>query len=232
MGNDFINLFSLFDGLAVAALLVLWFTLGWRIETPHRQPASVSVLMSGYRREWMRQFVTRQPRIFDATVIANLRLSTHFLASASMIALGALLALIGNIEPLLGVAQDLSISPNHTLTVEIKLMLVAVFLGHAFLKFLWSNRLFGYAMVLMSAVPNDPADPMAYPRAAQAAEVNVRAAFNFNRGLRAIYFALAALVWVLGAWGLMAATLAVAWLIWSREFASHSRQILLETLPR
>lgn len=232
MPMQILPLFSALDLVAVVALIALWFGLGWRIETAQRQPASVTVLMSAYRREWMRQFVTRQPRIFDATIIGNLRLTTHFLASASMIALGALLALIGNIEPLLGVAQDLSIDPRNTLTVEIKLMLVALFLGHAFLKFLWSNRLFGYAMVLMSAVPNDPADPMAYPRAAQSAEVNIRAAYNYNRGLRAIYFALAALVWVMGAWGLVASTVAVGWLIWSREFASHSRRILIETLPR
>ena len=110
-------------------------------------------------------------------------------------------------------------------------LLALGFLTHAFLKFLWSNRLFGYSSILMSAVPNDPEDPLAYPRAGQAAEINIRAAYNFNRGLRATYFALAALTWLLGPWALMIATGVVAWLVWSRDFASHSRAVLLDPPP-
>ena len=115
--------------------------------------------------------------------------------------------------------------------IELRLLLALGFLTHAFLKFLWSNRLFGYSSILMSAVPNDPEDPLAYPRARQAAEINIRAAYNFNRGLRATYFALAALTWLLGPWALMIATGVVAWLVWSRDFASHSRAVLLDPPP-
>ena len=79
----------------------------------------------------------------------------------------------------------------------------------------------------MAAVPNDPADPTAYPRAAQAAELNIRAAINFNRGLRGMYFALGALAWLLGAVALLLATIVVVWVVWSREFASLPRTILL-----
>ncbi len=52
--------------------------------------------MKEYRRDWMRQFVTRQPRIFDATMIDSLRQGTAFFASACMIAIGGGVALIGN----------------------------------------------------------------------------------------------------------------------------------------
>ncbi len=222
--------FSLADAVALALLLACWLGLGLWIEAPGIAKPSVTVLMAEYRREWMRQFVTRQPRMYDASVMANLRQSTSFLASATMIALGGLLALIGNTDRLAGVAQDLALSAN-TAGIELRLVLAALFLTHAFLKFLWSNRLFGYSAIMMSAVPNDPDDPLALPRARQAAEINIRAAYNFNRGLRATYFALAALTWVLSPWVLMLAVLAVSWLIWSREFASHSRAILLDPPP-
>lgn len=223
--------FSLVDLLALFAVVAIWMLLGWRIEDTAARKPSVTVLMSEYRREWLRQFVTRQPRIFDATILGNLRQSTSFLASTTMIALGGLLALIGNADRLIGVAEDLSLAGANTRMVEAKLIVTGLFLTHAFLKFLWSNRLFGYSAVIMSAVPNDPEDPAAHPRARQAAELNIRAAFNFNRGLRALYFALATMAWLLGPWALAAAGLAVGWLVWSREFASHSRQILVETLP-
>jgi uncharacterized membrane protein len=43
----------------------------------------------------------------------------------------------------------------------------------------------------MAAVPNNPNHPQAIPRAIMAGEINIRAALSFNRGLRAMYFALA-----------------------------------------
>lgn len=219
------------DLLALALIGAGWFAMSWRVENARHKTPSVTVLMSAYRREWMHHFVTRAPRMYDASVLASLRQSTSFLASASMIALGGLLALIGNSERLVGVASDLDIAPTSARTLELRLLLAALFLTHAFLKFLWSNRLFGYSAIMMSAVPNDPDDPLAYPRARQAAEINIRAAYNFNRGLRATYFALAALTWLMGPWALIAATALAMWIVWSREFASHSRAILLDPPP-
>ena len=83
----------------------------------------------------------------------------------------------------------------------------------------------------MAAVPNDPNDLISYPRAAQAAELNIRAAINFNRGLRAVYFALGALAWLLGAVPLMISATVVIWVVGSREFASVPRDILLKEDP-
>ncbi len=219
------------DMAALALMALVWFALGWRIETTTSAKPSVTVLMAEYRREWMRQFVTRQPRIYDASVLATLRQSTNWLASTTLLALGGVLAMIGNPDQLRAVAQDLAPGASSPQAAETRLLLTVLFLAHGFLKFLWSNRLFGYAAIMMSAVPNDVADPLAFPRARQSAEINIRAAFNFNRGLRATYFALASLSWLLGAWALIAATLVVGWLVWSREFTSHSRAVLLDPPP-
>lgn len=224
---DQIALFTPLDALATALIFCAWVVLGWLIESERLSRPSVTILMIEYRRDWMREMITRQPRIFDAAILSSLRQGTNFLASASMIALGGLLALIGNAERLLGVAEDLTLGGTPTLVVEVKLMATGIFLLYAFLKFVWSNRLFGYCAVLMAAVPNAPDDPRSLPRAMQAAEVNIRAAFNFNRGLRALYFSLGSLAWLLGPVALICGTAAVSYMIWSREFASHSRRILM-----
>ena len=224
---DHLALFSPLDALAVALTFALWALLGWMIESQSLSRPSVTILMQGFRRDWMREMVTRQPRIFDAAILSSLRQGTNFLASASMISLGGLLALIGNSERLLGVAQDLTLGGSPTMVVEVKLMATGIFLLYAFLKFVWSNRLFGYCTILMAAVPNDPGDPRAMPRAMQAAEVNIRAALNFNRGLRALYFSLGSLAWLLGPQALIAGAALVGTMIWSRDFASYSRRILL-----
>ena len=230
--SSILVLISPLEWAVLALTAVAWFSLQWRIEAAQSKRPSVTVLMAQYRREWLVEFVTRQPRMYDASVISSLRQSTNWLASTTLLALGGLLAVIGNPEPLREVAADLSLDAPSTQAFEARMLLAALFLSHAFLKFLWSNRLFGYASIMMSTVPNDASDPLAYPRAGQAAEINIRAAFNFNRGLRATYFALGSMAWLLGPWALAAAMVMVSWLIWSREFASHSRAVLLDPPPR
>ena len=222
--------FSLYDGLALAFLLLTWLLTGWLTEHPPAKRPSVSVLVEGYRRDWMRTFVTREPRIFDATVIESLRQGTAFFASASLIAIGGGLAMIGNVGSVTNLTGAISVEANPSI-VPLKILVVVGFLANALLKFVWSNRLFGYCSVMMAAVPNDAAHAEAYPRAAQAAEINITAAKSFNRGLRSIYFALAALGWLLGPIGLGLATLAAGTVLMRREFASRSREVMLTRLP-
>ncbi len=222
--------FTPYDGAALAFILLTWLVTGWLTEHPPATRPSVSLLMEGYRRDWMHAFVTRQPRIFDATVIESLRQGTAFFASASLIAIGGGLALIGNVGSVNDLTGALSIESNPS-SVPLKILLVVGFLANALLKFVWSNRLFGYCSVMMAAVPNDPDHRHAYARAAQAAEINITAAKSFNRGLRSIYFALAALGWLLGPIGLALATLAAGAVLMRREFASRSREVILQRLP-
>jgi uncharacterized membrane protein len=224
-------LLSPLDLVALGFLLFSFLALGWRIEHPGAKRTSVTIIMADYRREWMRQMVTRDPRIFDAAILTNLRQGTSFFASACMIAIGALLAAVGNADTLKNVALDLTLDGGPTTLWQVKLILVVLFLTHAFLKFVWANRLFGYCAVVMAAVPNEIGHELAYPRAKQAAEINIRAAWNFNRGLRAIYYALGSLAWLLGPYGLMLATAMVGYLIWEREFSSRPREILLADIP-
>ncbi|NJM83775.1 MAG: DUF599 domain-containing protein [Tabrizicola sp.] len=219
--------FTPLDGAALLLLVLLWLATDRLIEHPPAKHPSVSILMQDYRREWMRTFVTREPRIFDATVIESLRQGTAFFASASMIAIGGGLALIGSPGSLTRLAGELTLSIDDA-TIQMKILVVVGFLSNALLKFVWSNRLFGYCAVLMAAVPNEAEDPLAFHRAAQAAEVNITAARSFNRGLRSIYFALATIGWLLGPLGLVAATLLATGVLMRREFASQSRTVILD----
>ncbi|NOC85468.1 DUF599 domain-containing protein [Ruegeria sp. HKCCD6428] len=224
-------LFSPLDYAAIAILLGAWLWIGWKIEHPSPQKPSVALVMDGYRRDWMHEMVTRQPRMFDAQVVAAMRQGSTFFASTTMIAIGGGLALLGNTERLAGVATDLAIGSAPAMVWEIKILVVVLLLANAFLKYVWAHRLFGYCAVLMASVPNDPEDPNAYPRAGQAAEICVTAARSFNRGLRATYFALASLAWFLGPMALVLGTMITFGVLYRREFASHSRAILMAQRP-
>ena len=228
---EHVALLQALDWVAIIYLVGAWLLLSRIIDPPPKSRPSVTVLMSERRRDWMRVFVDRDPRIFDSQILASLRQGTSFFASTCIFAIGGVLALAKNTDPLIGVAQEVTAVMTPVLIIQIKLAVVALFLTNAFLKFVWANRVFGYCAVLMAAVPNDPNDSISYPRAAQAAELNIRAAINFNRGLRAVYFALGALAWLLGAVPLMISATVVIWVVGSREFASVPRDILLKEDP-
>ncbi len=232
---DRLQHFTPLDLAAVGLIYAAWLFIGWRIENPQSEKPSVSVLMKEYRYEWMRQLVTRSPRIFDSQTLSTLREGTSFFASATMIAIGGGLAAIGNAERLMGLANQITLESDPAFVWEVKIIVILFFLMNAFLKFVWSHRLFGYCAVMMAAVPNDPADPNAHPRAEKAASLNITAARSFNRGLRSVYFAMGATAWLLGAGALIVATGITYFVLWRREFASQSRSALLadtDNMPR
>lgn len=225
---DRFQFFGPLDAVALLLLMASSSLCGLVIEREGAKRPSVTVLMMRYRREWMVQLVTRQPRIFDAAILDSLRQGTAFLSSTTFIAIGGVLALIGNADRLSGVAAGLGEVQIPTAIYQIKLALFALFLINGFLKLVWANRLFGYCAVVMASVPNDPEDPRAMPRARQAGELNIRAAWNFNRGLRSIIFALAAVTWIVGPLALIVATGFALWVVLWREYHSRPHDILSE----
>ncbi len=64
--------------------------------------------------------------------------------------------------------------------------------------------------------------------AATAATLSIRSGHHFNRGLRAYFFALAALGWLIGPLVLVAMTLLVVAVLYRREFRSRALAALAE----
>lgn len=221
--------FTALDSAAFVLLILAWFGTGFVAEHPPAWRPSVSHLMKDYRRRWMVEFLTRDPRIFDITLIDSLRQSAGFFIFGAMIAIGGGVAMIGNTSTLQGLAQDLTLGAE-TAQLRIKLIVVVAFLGNALLKFVWSHRLFGYCAIMMAAIPNDYTHPMARPRADQTAEIIITAARSFNRGLNAIYFALAGLAWLIGPKALIYAVILTTFVLIRREFASRSRAVMMQKL--
>jgi len=144
--------------------------------------------------------------LFDASILSSLRQGTTFFASSTMLAIGGGFAVIGNSDQLAELATDFQIERVPVLVWDIKIAFVLLFVTNSFLKFVWAHRLFGYCSVVMASVPNDT-----------------------NRGLRSIYFAIAALFWLVGPLYLVVATLFTLFIIWRREFNSYSRTVLLQS---
>ncbi len=223
-----ISPFGLWDGIALALLLLGWPLIGYLVEREGKRRSTHS-LISDYRKRWMQEMLQRENRVMDAQILATLRQGAAFFTSASMIGIGGSVALLGQADTLQNLAADLSIELYAPRVVwETKLMLVVLILASAFLKFVWSHRLFGYCAVVMASVPVDASHPDAQRFAEKSAKLNTYAARSFNRGLRAMYFALAALTWLLGAWAMIVAILVTLAVLYRREFNSQSRAALID----
>jgi uncharacterized membrane protein len=230
--RDLPILFSPADALALALLLAVHVIVRWLVEHPPASRPSVSALMSAERRAAHREMALRDNRIPDTQAVASLRQGASFFASAALIALGGGAALLGQAERLRDVAGDLGAGTADPVVVwELKILVLLMILAMAFLKFLWAIRIYGYAMTLMMAVPQDGTTPRAQAIAARAAELGILADRSFARGLRGVYFTLAACGWFAGALPLALAALAVGAMLLRQEFASDTRDVLMARLP-
>ncbi len=221
---------GLFDAADLAALLVFaaaTLATTAAIERSGPRRPSVSRLMDGYRRAWLEEMARREVRIMDAQLLTTLRSGAAFFASTCLIAIGGVAALIGQAEQVVAVARDLGAEGATRAPVwEAKLLVILLLLVNAFLKFVWSHRLFGYLAVLMGAMPAAESAGLG-PAIERADQTHRAAARSFNRGLRAIYFAVATLAWFLGPLAWIAATLLTTAMLVRREFLSRSRRALM-----
>lgn len=224
----FLNALTGWDAAAAAYLAASWFLTGWLIERRGDAGDSTGQLMSEYRRAWFRQASLRDARIVDATLLTGLRNGAAFFASASLAALGAAVALLGQTDQLAHVATDLAANLSAPRAAWIfKLICVIAILAAGFLHFVWSHRVFGYCAVLLGALPVDIESPERESLAEKAAELNISATRSFNRGLRAIYYALATLAWLVGGWAMILSVTLTSAMLYRREFASRTREILM-----
>jgi uncharacterized membrane protein len=227
-----VQAFSVSDYVALAFFGLAWFTYWAGVERSSAARRSLNLLMNGHRRLWMEQMVGRDNRIVDTTIMASLQNGTAFFASTSLIAIGGVLALLQSTDTMLTLFNDLPFGLATTrLAWEVKVIGLAVIFVYAFFKFSWAYRLFNYGAILIGAVPilhGGEDKERALEAARRAAAMNIVAGRHFNRGQRAFFFALAYLGWFVGAYVFMAATAAVLYVMWRRQFASDARAALLD----
>ena len=210
-----------------------WFAAWWGGYvwfTDHRESARPTLRrqMDGYIREWIAQMVGRDNRMLDVNVMRNLTRSSQFFASTTMLILGALVALMGYAEKAAGVIAELPFAQQVSERVwEIKILLLVVIFVYGFFKLSWSIRQFGLASVLVGATRKPPKDAEEYAaHIDRIATIVSFASGNFNNGLRAYYFGVAALSWFLHPVLMMVMTIGVVYVLYEREFRSRTLQIL------
>ncbi|SDB54684.1 DUF599 domain-containing protein [Belnapia rosea] len=220
---------TLLDWLALGVFVACWAGYSALVDHhPALRRRSVIAAMDEHRRRWMRTMVTRDNRIMDTQIIGNLMGSTSFLANTAIFILGGLVAMLSS--PELGArvfgALPFAMVPDQALW-EMKIALLLLIFVRAFFELTWALRQFNYCSIVMGGISHDARDPGRLPHAAIAAEVANRAGKHFNSGLRAYYFGLAALAWILHPVALILASLLVLRELYRREFRSVVREALI-----
>lgn len=220
------------DIAAFAIFMAMW--VGYTLLAEHRKvrQQTLSAVMAEHRGTWMRSMCERDNRISDVSLMGNLMRSVSFFASASILILGGLVALMGAGERGYQVYRDMPFATDTGLeTFELKTLLLACVFVYAFFQFTWALRQFNYCCILMGTAPLTKAETAEKDRfSAYAARLQDLAANTFNRGLRAYYFALAMMMWFVHAWVFLAAAACVVAVLYRREFRSKSLETLRSAL--
>ena len=217
------------DAVAVFIFSVAW--IGYGAFAEHRAQAvpNLHKTMDRYRREWMVRMIERDNRMLDVNIMRILSRNSQFFASTTMLVLGALIALTGYIQQALDVVSGLPFTVKGSARlIEMKIVLLVVIFTYAFFKFTWSMRQQGQATTLIGAAPKQPeGNPEQYAAVIdRIARIASYAGANFNNGLRAYYFGLAALAWFLHPWLMIVATAWVIYVLYAREFRSKTLDAL------
>jgi len=217
------------DMLALTWFALWWLGYVWYTDYRHAQQPSLRRETDRYVREWMARMVERDNRMVDVNVMRNLTRSSQFFASTTMLILGALVALMGYAEKAAGVLAELPFTQQVSERVwELKILLLVLIFVYAFFKFSWSIRQFGLCSILVGATQKPPPDAEQYAmHIDRITTVVTFANANFNNGLRAYYFGVAALSWFLHPVLMIAVTIGVVYVLHQREFRSKTLQALL-----
>lgn len=215
------------DVLALLFLIAVWISYQWHADYSATTRRRLGREMERYVREWIARMVERDNRMVDVNVLRNLIRSSQFFASTTMLILGALVALMGYAEQAATVVEQLPFGQLVSRRLwEIKILVTLLIFVYAFFKFSWSIRQFGFTSILVGATgkPRDASEC-----ATEIDRIAVILGFanrNFNQGLRAYYFGVAALSWFLHPALMIAITLGVLYVLHQREFRSQTLKVL------
>lgn len=223
---------SIADWLALAWFVAVWMAYAWYSRRAGRSSGTTLLAVTnGWRRRWMMEATARDPRVLDGIIIQSLSSSPSFFASATLLIIGGLLALLGTTDKAADFVREIPFAARTSMLVfELKLLvLMAVFI-FAFFRFTWSIRQYTFVALVVGAMPppgefaSGAAGREAF--AERAGALVGMAAETFNDGIRSYYFSFAALAWFFSPLAFAIAAAVVVCVLYTREFRSQVLHLL------
>ncbi len=227
-----LSLLPWLDWLALSVFVFLWASYTWYSHrSSTKQGATLLAMTNRYRYYWMEQATARDPRMVDGVITQSMSASPTFFASTTIIIIGGLGALLGTSERAAELVHELPFTvPTSTLVFDFKVMVIIAIFVYAFFRFTWSMRLYSFGLLAVGSMP----PPHEFNQgkfdrhvfAERGSRLMGMAAETFNLGLRAYYFAFAAICWFFSPLTFICATLAVVVVLYNREFRSEVLRVL------
>jgi uncharacterized membrane protein len=217
--------FSTIDLVAFVIFVLSWSGYTFFARKKAKSSNCIARCLNQHRIHWMYQAITREIRVGDAALLANLERNIAFFASSTLLILAGILTLFSKVDTLQSVIEFLpyAVLSSH-LSIQLKLGVLALIFGLSFFQFTWSMRQYGFVDVMMGAAPFDESglneNLRAYAK--QMAIVQDQAAHSYNYGLRSYYFGLAAICWFFHPLLFIVISLWVVYILYSREFNSKT----------
>lgn len=222
---DLIGLFSWQDWTALLWFFALW--IGYAVFARRRAARGESLLATTnrFRLQWTLQTTYRDNRVIDGVVVQNLGTSPSFFASTTILIIGGLLAVLGTSEKATEIVREIPFAARTSVLVfDLKLLLLTSIFVYAFFRFTWSLRQYTFGALLIASMPDakvfERGEASRDEHAERAGRVVGLAAETFNDGLRAYYFAFAAVLWFFSPLAFALGAAVVVTVLYLREFKS------------
>lgn len=217
--------FSLYDVFAITVFVSSWVGYHTFAKSKAKHTNCIARCLHQHRVHWMYEIITREVRVGEAAILANLERNIAFFASSTLLVLAGVLTLFAQVSKLESVIASLPFArePHHFL-VQLNLTLLSIIFVSAFFQFTWSMRQYGFVNVMVGAAPIDISGKNENLKryAEQVAIVQDQAAHSYNHGLRSYYFSLAAISWLVHPLAFASASIAVVVILYKREFNSKA----------
>jgi uncharacterized membrane protein len=216
------------DLFALAWFFACWIGYAQFARHKSKTTASLVAAMRIYRREWFKRVVTHENRIADVAAFNSLLTGATFFASTAILILGGLFAMLGTTERVVDVVSTIPFArPEPELLSRLKIIVLIGVFVYTFFKFTWSIRQYHFCTVLVGAAPLATGEAREHDDyVTTLTRVASHAAEDFNQGLRAYYFALAAIAWFVHPWLAVASSALVVFILHLREFRSRTLHAL------
>lgn len=208
----------------------LWFIFCWAgyvlvsNYTPWGKSGFVA-RMDEQRKHWMLEMAQRENRIVDAQLLAALASGNAFFASTCVFVIAGLMAMLGASGQVSEVFKTIPVLSNISpLEFELKVGLMISIYILAFFKFAWAYRLSLSTAIIVGATPELTGKNKAkcLRQGARAGEMAVLVDRHTTGGLRAFYFGLSVLSWLLNPYVFMVAVAWVLAVLYRRDYLSNA----------
>lgn len=217
--------FSILDTVALVCFISCWFGYTWFARKKAKTTNCIARCLHQHRIHWMYEVMTRDIRVSDAALLANLERNIAFFASTTLLVLAGVLTLFAQVEQLDTVLSSMPFTEHaDNFTIQIKLCLLALIFVLSFFQFTWSMRQYGFVNVMIGAAPIGHTEENENLRqyAKQMAVVQDQAAHAYNYGLRSYYFSIAAISWFFHPLLFIFTSIFVVYTLYMREFNSKA----------